>query len=137
MYHPHNKVLDDKDVLAIRERHFGGIEKVKELEIDLKNLRNRTKQVSIARDYNVSGAHVYRILRNKARIQEARIAVRPVKTERPVKLHLSYLTTDDKIAARIKISKLEASHKKTKRNREIAAANNMRVGHKLPYSDVD
>ncbi len=134
--YPHNKVLSEKDIQVIRERHFGGIEKIKEMEIELKNLRKHTAQANIARDYNVSAPHINRILKNKSRINvKSKVASRPVKaTARPVKFHLRYLTTG-KIEACIKRNKLEASHKKTKRNREIAAANKMRVGHKLPYND--
>ena len=120
--YPHNKVLSEKDVQVIRERHFGGIEKIKESEIKLKNLRKHTVQANIARDYSVSAPHINRILKNKSRIN-----VKSKVTVRPVKFHRRYLTTGE----------LEASHKKTKRNREIAAANKMRVGHKLPYNDFE
>ncbi len=136
--YPHNKVLSEKDVQVIRERHFGGIEKIKESEIKLKNLRKHTMQANIARDYNVSASHINRILKNKSRINvKSKVTSRPVKaTARPVKFHLRYLTTDE-IEACIKRNKLEASHKETKRNREITAANKMRVGHKLPYNDFE
>ncbi len=122
--YPHNKVLDDKDVLAIRKRYFGGIKKIKEAEIKLTNLRSHTVQAKIARDYGVSAPHINRILRNKSRTMV-----------QPVKFHLRYSATDE-IEAYIKKNKLEASHKKTKRNREIAAANKVRVGHKLPYNNL-
>ncbi len=64
---PHNKVLDETDIKAIRERYFGGRKRVKKLEVELRNLREYVKQSSIARDYGVSAPHINRILRNKAR----------------------------------------------------------------------
>ena len=127
--YPHNKVLSEKDVQIIRERHFGGIKKIKEMEIELKNLRKHTVQANIARDYNVSAPHINRILKNKSRIN-----VKYKITPRPVKLHSHYLINDE-IGAYIRRNKLEASHKDTKRNREIAAANKVRIGHKLPYNN--
>ena len=127
--YPHNKVLSEKDVQAIRERYFGGIEKIKEMEIELKNLRKHTVQAKIARDYSVSAAHICRILRNKSRIN-----VKSKITPRPVKFHSHYLINDE-IGAYIRRNKLETSCKNTKRNREIASANKVRIGHKLPYNN--
>ncbi len=127
--YPHNKVLSEKDVQIIRERYFGGIEKIKESEIELKNLRKHAVQANIARDYNVSAPHINRILKNKSRIN-----VKSKITPRPIKFH-SHYSTNDEIKAYIKRNKLEASCKNTKRNREIAAANKVRIGHKLPYNN--
>ena len=127
--YPHNKVLDEKDVQAIRERYFGGIEKINKLESELKNLRKHTIQANIARDYSISAPHINRILKNKSRIN-----VKFKGTPHPVKFHSHYLTSDE-IRAYIKRKKLEVSCKDTKKNREIAAANERRVGHKLPYNN--
>jgi len=118
MYPPHNKVLYDKDIRAIRERYFGGIEKIKELKAELKYLLNHTVQANIARDYNVSAPHINRILKNKIRTNvKFKVTAHPVLGS--------------------KAFELEAPYKEAKRNREIAAANEMRVGHKLLCNDFE